>query len=379
MSKRNKQKSKATKNVLSSSRPNTPSLISRENPNDFSLLRVSEVPIETFKFFNQGSAESLRGEIINSITQIYGEYLNDYIAKKKKRLSSKNPLEQRQSYNLVIDQAFKLKLREALKHLVNHSAGIRELHNCLYESVHSFVDSLNGQLIELIGKSKMLQAISLVEAYHTLQNASNEIGKIVSCLFEDRELTFENMNKLLFYERIVKGSAPLIEHIKNQDSRHFVVPLIQKMEKESRCAASTFTLATPATISTRDFMNASGTMCNIPSDDSFSSFEGENQADPLHTMSLDELVKYINGEEITDNKKKTRKSKKSKASTAATSRSPKNESHENPSFDQEIENFKQRLEMCKILPKRIKPLVSQDYVDSLRSKIYALKEKHDAR
>ncbi|CAG9309977.1 unnamed protein product [Blepharisma stoltei] len=373
MAKRNKQKAKASKNLVSSERSSGQSLISPETPNDFSLLRVSDPPMETLKFINPERIANLREEIMESINQIYNEYLNDYISRKKKRISSKNPLEQRQSYNLVVDKAFRRKLREELKQLI-HSEGTQELHNSLYESVHTFVDSLNGQLAELMGKSKMLQAICLAEAYHTLQNASIEIEKIVSCMFEDTEITFENVNKLVFYEKIVKNSVPLIEHVKSQDQRHFVVPLIQKMERESKCAASALTSATFSSIS----MNESGPLCNILSDDSFSSYEEECQTEPLHNMSLDELVNFINGETKNNTEKKPRKNRKSKASTAANSRSPNSETSVNTSFDQEIENFKQRLETCKILPKRIKPLLSQDYMNSLRTKIEALKEKPPA-
>lgn len=373
MAKRNKQRSKASKTSAKHSRQNSQTLISQEPPNDFSLLRVSESPIETLKYINPESAENLREEIIDSISQIYNEYLNDYIARTKKRLTSKNPLEQRQSYNLVVDRAFRKKLKEELKQLID-SEGTRELHNSLYESVHSFVDAINDQLAELMGKSKMLQAICLAEGYHTLQNASVEIGKIVSRMFEDPAITFENVNKLVFYEKVVKNSTSNIEYVKSQDSRHFVVPLISKMEKDSKLASSTLTSATLTTISTRDYIPEPGALYNMFSDDSSSDYEEDSQGEPLHNMSLDELVKYINGEPI-NSKKRNPQNRISKASTAATSKSPNRENAENTSFDKEIEDFKKRLEMCNLLPYRIKPKLTQDYLNSLKDKIEQLKDK----
>ncbi|CAG9309979.1 unnamed protein product [Blepharisma stoltei] len=272
MVERNKQNAKASENLVLSERSSGQSLIPPETSNYFSLLRVSDPPMENLKLSNPESIENLREEIIESINQIYNEYLNNYISCKSKRMWSKNPLEKRRSYNLYVDKAFRRQLQEELKQLI-HSEGTQELRDSLCGSAHTFVDSLNDQLIELMGRSKMLRAICLAEAYHTLQNSSKEIEKIVSCLFKE-PTTFENLNKIFFYERIVKNSVPLIEYVKNQDQNHFVVPLIEKMERESKCAVSVLT---------------SAPLCDILSDDSFSNHEGSARQSHriiCHLMSL---------------------------------------------------------------------------------------------
>ncbi|CAG9326300.1 unnamed protein product [Blepharisma stoltei] len=345
--------------------------LTSDSQNDFSLLRVSENLPESPENLIPENADDLREEVIESISQIYTEFLNDYISCKNKRLSSKNPLEKRQTYNLVVDRDFRKKLRHELKQLIYSEGSRSELNSALFEGVHIFIDSLNEQISELTGKSKMLQIICIAEAYHTLQNAATQIGKIVSCLFEGPIASFDTINKLVFHEKIVKNNASLIDYVKTQDPRHHAVQMITKMERELKYALTILASATNPIPPPKPYFDECDLQTHF-SDDSYSDSEEEFQGEPLHNMPLDELVSYIEGEPH-NSPKRSKKKNKSKASTAATSPTREDEINSD-SLDKEIEDFEKRLELSSIQEKqKIKPKLSNDFLNRLKIQIKELK------
>lgn len=368
MGRKNKRKPKAPSKSPNISHSSPLSSPKPSSPSDFSLLRVSENTPESPKDMSPENAEDLRDEIIDSISQIYTEFLNDFISCKDKRLNSKNPLEKQQTYNLVVDRGFSKKLRNELKQLLYSEGSRSELNSALFEGVHMFVDSLNEHISQLNGKSKMLQVICIAEAYHTLQNAATQIGKIVSCMFEGPTVSFDTINKLVFYEKLVKNNASLIEYVKAQDTRHYAVAMVSKMENDLKYASKILTQADNSI--NKDCIDDCDLKTHF-SDDSYSDSEEDYRGEPLHNMSLDELVMYIEGE-THNSPKRTKRKNKSKASTAATS--PNRDGELNPDIDKEVEDFEKRLEMSSSqMSNKIKPKISNDFLNRLRIQIKELK------
>ncbi|CAG9322042.1 unnamed protein product [Blepharisma stoltei] len=366
--KNNKRKLKGTSTVSKVSQTLEDGSPNSDSPKDFSVLRVSENPPESSTDMIPENADDLREEVMDSIRQIYTEFLNDYVSCKNKRLCSKNPLEKRQTYNLVVDRVFSKKLRYELKQLIYSETSRSELNSALFEGVHLFIDSLNDQIFELKGKSKMLQAICIGEAYHTLQNAATQIGKIVSCMFAAQKTSFDAVNKLVFYDKLIKNNLGLIEYVKTQDPRHYAVQIITKMEKELKYASAVITnppapLTKPLPFDT-NFQNSS--------EDSATDSDEEIRGEPLHNLSLDELVSYIEGKPHTS-PKASKKKQKSKASTATTS--PMREDEVNSdSLDREVEEFEKRLEFNAVQDsQKIKPKLSNEFLNRLKIQIKELK------
>lgn len=201
-----------------------------ESLSEFTHIRLSP---DIFSFSIPENIHEIREDVVVSISQIYTEYFNDFILRKEKRLASKAPLEQIQQYNLAVDKSFRKKLRDQIKQLI-YAKLSADLKSSIVDCVQNFIECLDNQIEELAGKSKALQAVCLFEAFHSLQNAASEIGKIVSCLFSDPLLRFEEINKLVFYEKVVKDQLVLIDYVKNNYSQHYLVPIVTKMEKDLR-------------------------------------------------------------------------------------------------------------------------------------------------
>jgi hypothetical protein len=86
----------------------------------------------------------------------------------------------------------------------------------------------------------------------------------------------------------------------------------------------------------------------------------------IQTMSTEELLTYINGGEASTPKasKKSRRRKRQKQEEAQKEAEAIEEE-----VDKKVEEFRAKLENICCLPERIKPNISQEWINGLRSRI----------
>lgn len=80
-------------------------------------------------------------------------------------------------------------------------------------------------------------------------------------------------------------------------------------------------------------------------------------------MSVDEVLRFINNED-----------KKSKSNKSEKPYSNKNDENIN-SIDKEVEEFRERIESCAIKCERLKPKVTQEWLEKLKKSILGSRTK----
>ena len=311
-----------------------------------------------------------KDEVLDAIDQIYNEYLSDFMQRKEKRINSKNPLEASPLYNLTVDLKFSQNLQKKIQKLVRCGV-VGEVLQGLYESVESFVDALNIQIQELRGKRLLLQVICLTEAYHTLGNAAQEIGKITKQLFKNSEYTFEKFNRSLFYERIVKNCKDLLESVKSQNPKHYAIMHLSRMEKDLKYYKDSDMHAKLISLCQTHYIDT------LSCDDSTNS-EDESQVESIHNMSIDDLVSYINSEPSNTSSqqkpKKTKQKTKKHSEASTVSSSSSRDISLSPDLDREVNEFQRRLEQQSFPARRLKPRLTPAFIQNLRNKLQASKQ-----
>lgn len=286
----------------------------------------------------------LQHEIEESLSEIMGEFLNDFVVRKEKRLDSKNPNVQMHTYNLVVNKSYQKKIRKQVNFLISAGFG-NALHEALAEKTCKFVDSLEVLLKELKHISKILQLIFLYDAYHTLQNASIEISKFISSVYISERKAVEFLFCKAFHTKIVISSQELLKQAGDYEKTHFAIAGISKMN--SHLASI---IQEPINIET-----------NAKIELQISESESDSERDetePLYNLPIEDLVTYIEG-----NKKKK---KKSHRNTATSSLSPLNE--EFSELDKEIDEFRKRIDIP-ITPERPQVRLSPEFLEQLRKSL----------
>jgi hypothetical protein len=287
----------------------------------------------------------LQHEIEESLSEILSEFLNDFIVRKERRLDSKNPNIQMHTYNLVVNKGYQKKIRKQVNFLISAGLG-NALHEALTEKTCKFVDSLEVLLKELKHISKILQLIFLYDAYHTLQNAAMEIGKIISGIYVLERKTVDFLFCKAFYTKIVVGSQELLKQASDYEKSHFAIVGIAKMHSHLATI-----MREPISIEINS---------NIDMQTSESENDSEsNECEPLYNLPIEELVTYIEGSK--------KKKKKSHRNTATSSLSPLNEDYSK--LDKEVDEFRRRIDIP-ITPERPKLRLSQEFLEQLRTSLH---------
>ena len=284
----------------------------------------------------------LQQEIQESLSEIMNEFINDFKTRKDKRLSSKCPISQIHTYNLVVNKSYQKKIRKQVFTLISEGFA-EDLQNILIQRITKFVEMLELYLKEIKQLSKILQIIFLYDAYHTLQNASVEIGKIIASIYKMQEKSIEYLFIKAFYTKIVVPSNSLLKQAGDYDKNHFAISGIMKMNTHlSYIMRENISLELSESISQVISENNS---------------ENEStECEPLYNLPIDELVTYIEGK----NKKKT-----NKRNNAANSSSPSSDYSE---LDKEIDEFRKRIDIP-LTPCRPSVKLSQEFLDQLRKSL----------
>jgi hypothetical protein len=306
-------------------------------------------------------------ELSEALKQIYGEFVNDLRMRKSKRMSSDTPLEQVQEYKLVVQSNYRRQYAAKVSSLVSADYG-EGAFNQLRDNILIFVKALREEVIEVV--SPPLRVKVLQDAYHTLKNASEEVGKIVKVLFfYEREINCENLNKFHFYEHVVKevkrsletSSETLDELNAAQDLNLELLGLFVN-EPASVQASMTSGVGASRMLCSEPQLNFSAFQDNKVWELNDVSDSDDEEANPaqleLFRMSIDELIVFIEDSPPSRSSKK----KRGKRDTSTRSSSPK-ETVE----DSEFEALLARLRSVKPAVNKVRPNFRQEWLQSLRS------------
>ena len=266
-------------------------------------------------------------DLLDSVSRLCSEFLKDFTQRKQTRLRSKNPLEDLQRYTLKIDRNYRQKLRSQLSDLsFTGSRGI--LHEKLTECAVKFVSDLGKEIHSLSGRGRLLRVICLNEAYATLSNASKELGCVVAPIFRGTSLS--SLMFSAFYDEVLNGSSDLLDYAYGDENRHWAVKELVSNEREME----------------------TGQWRKIAF--SGSSSEDESTQEVFQKMSVEDLVSFINHGGNKKNKKRVRRKKNAR---------------ENQEPSDDVERFRRKLDQEFLIENRLKPCISQGYLESLRNKI----------
>ena len=319
---------------------------SQSSPAKTSLLSIAQEPEYTDSQVSQAKLVKLQDEITESLSEIMNEFLNDFIVRKDRRLSSKCPTSQMHTYNLVVNKNYRKKIRRQVYILI--SSGLAaELQETLIDRTNEFVEALEGYLSELKPLSKILQIICLYDAYHTLQNASTEIGKIISRIYKGQKRSTDYLFCRSFYTKILAPSEDLLKQAGDYDKNHFAILGIMKMHSSLSHTMREFVS-----------MDLTEKTFQIPSES-----EGEEDcpdSEPLYNLPIDDLVKYIEG--------KGRRRAKTRSTTAESTTPVSPQSEDYSELDREVDEFRQRIDIP-ITPCRPSLQLSQEFLAQLRKSL----------
>lgn len=335
-------------------KPNRPRKQKSSNIEDLLLTQHS---IDSFleSRYSPDSLRGLRKELKDAITKIYSKFLHRFTQIKDLRTSLQDPYTLIPTEDLVIEKNYCNELTQKVKQLV-HLDSLTDIYYTFCKSVIYFTSQINTELQSLSPSDPNLHLICLVEAYKVVQNSARELSKVTSGIFENQPnyITCENVTKLAFLDRVLKGYKDLISRTENSEILK-EVKIIQK-----------------------DLLELAE---NVNGLDKQSKGHGKNLIQPGGSeKTLDEIVSFINGS-TRDEKKVTRRRRVSKASTAETSGSPfrqrsleilwtsLEEKEKSNSMDKEVKEFQAKLDCAKPLFHRLKPSLSEDWLKKIRSQL----------
>lgn len=292
------------------------------------------------------SKDSIRllKQVKSYISEIYSEHKDDLEQRKSKRILSKKPTDYFCPYNLVVNWQFQQRIRNQIQDLIKSSLGDL-LKDSVLSYMSDFIDYLHSFLKDFEGKKRLLRAIMLYEAYHTLNNSISQVGNIVSDLI--CKYSFEVQNKKMFYEKIAFKYFELIEEVRKWENSKYVEDLVklrldlQEIEKGGE-ESQYFRLEYASTVH------------------SDSGSEGECSIDALHNLSIDELIRVIGCDESAKKKSKGKKKKLKLKSQ---------ELEQEGEVDLEVKQLSLTLDKVKIAENRQKPAVSDQFLLDLKQRL----------
>jgi hypothetical protein len=255
-------------------------------------------------------------------------------------MNSATPLEQVQEYKLVVQTNYRRQYAAKVSNLISAGYGEEAFEN-LRGNIIEFVKALQDQVLDIYDPK--LKVRVLEDAYHTLQNASEEVGKIVKILFlYEREVSCESLSKFHFYEHVLKvvklsldntPSAPTLDIERNFN--------LEQMESEPQL----------------NFSALQERVSEAPNASEGDEDEGTQGQTEVCQMTIEELIVFIEASPA------SRKSKKKRSKEDSTrSSSPKN-----TVGDSEFEALLEKLRSVKPAANKVKPNLKAEWLESLCS------------
>lgn len=319
-------------------------------PASFQETAVKQVlhrqPLEDYQDeLTQNEADEICNDLSEALKQIYGEFVNDLRSRKKKRMDSDTPLEPVQEYKLIVQGNYRKQYAAKVSLLVNAGYG-EQAFSQLRENIVLFVNSLREETVKV--PNPALRGKVLEDAYHTLKNASEEVGKIVKVLFYyERDVNCEGLNKFHFYELVVK----VVKQCQNEES-----------EILTNSATSIENDLNLDQISTEPQLNFSALQEHKVWELQISDSEDDEESSvklALSKMTIEELIVFIENSSATNSTKKRR----NKGSTRSSS--PKE-----AGGDSELETLIAILKNAKPATHKVKPNLKPEWLQKLRSEFF---------
>lgn len=281
-------------------------------------------------------------KVKDCISEIYTEHISDLDQRKSKRLQLKVPTDYFQPYNLVVNSSYQQKIKTYIKEIIK-SDSAEGFKADLLSTTDVFIDYLSKHVKEFKGKKALLQIIILYETYHTLQNSITQIGAIIEDVISRRD--FDIILKEKFYCKIAAEYLDLVENVINKESTYYIDDLL-RMRK-------TLENIGKYECDKENWIDYGSTLYSESCSDE------DNACEALHNLPIEELVKIIN--EDCKKKKKTKLKKKGIGKV-----------DEVDQADQDVEEFRKRLDEMVFVQDKKKPTVSLEFLDGLRDKIRKL-------
>ena len=377
------------------------------------------------------SGFKVMNQVKECINEIYSEHMHDLEMRKQKRLKSKNPTEYFHPYNLVVNSAYKAKIKSNILEL-KPTEYFTSFKISIIQSIDVFIDYLHSHVQEFIGMKALLRAIIIYESFHTLQNSITQIGTVTEDILPRKE--FDMMMKLKFKEKIMNGNEDLVDLVIKKEQSEYREDLLRMqktlesfnnpennelcLEQSSMiysdsCSEEDFNVEafhnlpiddlvkiinesskkkkkTMQKQSNSDLISQIATIneetiqisetISIKIDETTEALlsswleEYKNTEDPNQIFpNIEEKLEYsirsskipeADFQEGVESRPLKEKKSKSRLNTAENSFSPLREE-----VDREVESFRQRLELEKPFEVKIRPLISDEFLEGLRSKL----------
>jgi hypothetical protein len=282
-------------------------------------------------------------EFSDALKQIYTEFVNDLSARKNKRINSEVPLEQVTDCRLVVESRYRRLYAAKVNCLVSTGYG-DEAFGHLRDNILVFVKAMREQVLEV--RDPMLRLKVLKDAYHIMQNASEEVGKIVKSLFLlDKAANYESLNKIHFYEQVIKEVKNSLQEV-SETHTHSALPADSDLKLLCGQPQLYFTAL-------QDCKGLEPPSTSDSEEDDEDSVEAE-----FGQMSIDELITYIEDSPASRGCRK----KRGKGASSSSS-SPKENVGES-----EFEALLASLKSVKPAVNKVKPNLKPEWLQSLRSR-----------
>ena len=323
--------------------------------------------------------ECLQDQIKHYISRIYAEFALDLDERRAHRLQSKNFFEEKSTPNLSINTDFMNKMNELLVNIRDEES-IKKIKSFVYKHAESFVDQLKEGFFDMVNAKRQLQIILMHEAYGYIDNVSKEVTRLLSCILKTDEKKIKDHHKNLFYQKIMKNRADLIEYIAFSKCPTFseiqIFKKYKKFEKKervevnrqqdlcNRCRAcfhnqkKASILIVTSSAKTPNTASMSPLSVSSQPETSFDKISSE----PVHSFSIDQIVDYIEG----NIKQNSRKRKKARANPTTF--------RETTALDKEIHEFEMKLNLIPSTSK-LKLVLPDYFLQELRDKIKDSREK----
>ena len=271
-------------------------------------------------------------ELQEAIICIYKEFLDDLKIRKHRRLELKIPTQDTHHYNLIVNSTYQILLKSKVSELLAHSYRC-SLEIIIDETLEYFIDKLRRFIEEADEKSRLLQVVYIHEAYHSLKNAISQISSIFIEVYPEDEFIKVTVKK--FYENVLIRHKKILKFAKTQDFTHYAISFIVKLyDSVEKCMQS-------------GTYNSISVLLDIET-------SAEGTSEPVHSLPLDDVLKYING----TSHKRGEKWGNQKNMTL---------------LDKEISEFENRLATTKPAIQKPIPLCSLEFLKSLTDRYHQIR------
>lgn len=289
---------------------------------------------------------TLRESLISGLNAIYTKYLTDYLTyihtyqpTKKNSFSSPGPaLDPAQLHTLT---------RCAVE--LTEQASSNAVYLLIYDAIERFINKLWEQ-ISKIPESEYKRQECLLAAYRLIEVSASEVNKLTQdILLYEMRIGIENVSKLLFQEKVVDELDRIID--RGSTSLYLIRKEIRFYKREIRQMFNSI-------------------YSNRKKDNRQTKQEARGAEYRSDTMSLDDLVAYIeSNDNSTHNISRRRSSQKSTGSSSSDSQGREPDKY--ALLEQEIRDFQIKLESRPVQIPRYKLKLNPEWIESLRREIWA--------